>query len=107
MMAMHVTKKADLVAKFKREEAERRARRDAAAYLASDTPEAIAKDCFEALKLLSKVCLANVPFDPAIHVDVYDQLEILRVRLANQGAEVEWREILPDYLEGVYGKERR
>lgn len=102
-MAMHVTKKADLAAKWKREEAERRAMRDAAAYLESDTPIAIAIDCFDTLKLLSKVCLANVPFDASIHVDVYDQLECLRVRIANQGGEVEWREILPDYLKDVYG----
>ena len=104
-MAMHVTKKADIQAKWKREEAERRARRDAAETLRNDTPIAIAVDCFDALKLLSRVCLANVEFNAAIHVDVYDQLEILRVRLAEQGAEVEWREILPDYLKGEYGLE--
>ena len=105
-MAMKVTKKADLPAKWRREEAERRARRDAAETLERDTPLAIAVDCFDALKLLSRVCLANVPFDPKIHVDVYDQLEVLRVRLENQGAEVEWREILPDYLAGEYGASR-
>lgn len=102
-MAMKVTKKADLPAKWKREEAERRARRDAAEKLKRDAPLDIAVDCFDSLKLLCRVCLANVPFDPKIHVDVYDQLEIFRVRLANQGAEVEWREILPDYLAGEYG----
>lgn len=102
-MAMKVTKKADLEAKWKREEAERRARRDYAEFMDSDTPLRIATDCFGALKMLSETCLRNVPFDPAIHVDVYDQLEILRVRLANQGAVVEWREILPDYLKGEYG----
>lgn len=102
---MRVTKRADLLAKMKREEAERRARRELAEYLESDTMQAVAVDCFEALKLLSEVCLRNVPFDAAIHADVYDQLEVLRVRLANQGAEVEWRGILPDYLKGAYGTE--
>lgn len=106
-MAMKVTRKEDLPAKWKREEAERRARRDASETLKRDTAVQIAIDCFDSLKLLSRVCLANVEFDPKIHVDVYDQLEIFRVRLANQGAEVEWREILPDYLKGEYGMEAK
>lgn len=102
---MRVTKRADLLAKMKREEAERRARREFAEYIENDTMQAIAVDCFLALKLLSEVCLRNVPFNESIHADVYDQLEVLRVRLANHGEEVEWRDILPDYLKGTYGKQ--
>ena len=102
---MRVTKRSDLLSKMKREEAERRAERDFAAYVESDTMERIAVDCFDALKLLSEVCLRNVPFDAAIHCDVYDQLEVLRVRLAHQGAKVEWRGIMPRELAGLYGKE--
>lgn len=102
---MRVTKRADLLAKMKREEAERRAERKFAEYLGADTMRAIAVDCFDALKLLTEVCLRNVPFDASIHADAYDQLEVLRVRLAHQGEEVEWREILPDYLKGSYGTE--
>lgn len=102
---MRVTKRADLLARMKREEAERRAERDFAAYVESDTMERIAVDCFDALKLLSEVCLRNVPFDASIHCDAYDQLEVLRVRLAHQGMEVEWRDILPKELKGLYGLE--
>ena len=102
---MRVTKRSDLIAKMKREESERRAEREFGEYLASDTMAQIAVDCFDALKMLTEVCLRNVPFDAAIHVDAYDQLEVLRVRLENQGEKVEWREILPDYLKGTYGIE--
>lgn len=107
MNRMRVTKRSDLIAKMKREEAERRAQREFAEYIENDTLLSIATDCFGALKLLSEVCLRNVPFDAAIHADVYDQLEVLRVRLANQGVEAEWRDILPDYLKGAYGMEGR
>lgn len=102
---MKVTKRADLLAKMKREEAERRAEREFAEYIESDTALQIAVDCFDALKMLSEVCLRNVPFDEKIHCGVYDQLEVLRVRLAHQGAKVEWREILPEGLKGLYGLE--
>ncbi|MBR5260202.1 MAG: hypothetical protein IKV48_07025 [Eggerthellaceae bacterium] len=104
---MKVTKRADLLAKMKREEAERRAEREFGEYLQGDTAIQIAIDCFDALKMLTEVCLRNVPFDASIHVDAYDQLEILRVRLECQGERVEWREILPDYLKGTYGMEER
>ena len=100
---MKVTKRADLLAKMKREEAERRAQREFAQYIEGDTMGQIAVDCFDALKLLTEVCLRNVPFDASIHADAYDQLEVLRVRLEHQGESVEWREILPDYLKGTYG----
>ena len=100
---MKVTKRADLLAKMKREEAERRAQREFSEYMEGDTLLSIANDCFDALKMLTEVCLRNVPFDAAIHADAYDQLEILRVRFQNQGHEVEWREILPDYLMDAYG----
>lgn len=100
---MKVTKRSDLLAKMKREEAERRALKDVEGYLATDTPISIATDAFDALKLLTEVCLRNVPFDSAIHCDAYDGLEAFRVRLAKQGVEVEWREILPPELKGVYG----
>lgn len=104
---MRVTKRADLLAKMKREEAERRAEREFGEYLQADTALQIAADCFDALKMLSEVCLRNVPFDPKIHCDVYDQLEVLRVRLAHQGVNVEWREILPEGLKGLYGLEEK
>lgn len=100
---MKVTKRADLLAKMKREEAERRARQEFADYIENDTMKAIAVDCFDALVMLTEVCLRNVPFDASIHADAYDQLEVLRVRLEHQGVEAEWREILPDYLRGAYG----
>lgn len=90
---------------MKREEAERRAEREFQAYLEDDTSEKIAVDCFESLKLLTEVCLRNVIFQADIHCDAYDQLEVLRVRLMHQGIEVEWRDILPEYLKGTYGKE--
>ena len=102
---MNVTKRSDLLAKMKREEAERRARREFEEYLASDTMGKIAVDCFDALKMLTEVCLRNVPFDASIHADAYDQLEVLRIRLECQGEKVEWREILPEYLRGSYGLE--
>ena len=105
MSRTRVTKRSDLLAKMKREEAERRAEREFGEYLQDDTAIQIAEDCFDALKMLSEVCLRNVPFDASIHVDVYDQLEVLRVRLAHQGVKVEWREILPPELKGVYGME--
>ena len=104
MSRMKVTKRADLLAKMKREDAERRAKREFKEYLETDTISQIAVDSFDALKMLSEVCLRNVPFDASIHADVYDQLEVLRVRLENQGEEVEWRDILPDYMKGMYGK---
>ena len=100
---MRVTKRADLLAKMKREEAERRAMREFAEYLENDTMSGIAVGCFDALVMLTEVCLRNVPFDESIHVDAYDQLEVLRLRLAHLGVEVEWRDILPDYLKGLYG----
>ena len=101
----NVTKRKDLLAKMKREESERRAMREFAEYLENDTMSQIAIDCFDALKLLTEVCLRNVPFDASIHADAYDQLEVLRIRLESQGETVEWREILPDYLKGTYGME--
>lgn len=102
---MKVTKRSDLLAKMKREEAERRAEREFGEYIEADTVLQIAVDCFDALKMLSEVCLRNVPFDAKIHCDVYDQLEVLRVRLAHQGMKVEWRDILPKELKGLYGLE--
>lgn len=100
---MKVIKRKDLLAQIKREEAERAAEKQFEAYLADDTTEKIAVDCFDALRYVVEVQLKHIPFDPKIHVDVYDQLEILRVRFKNQGIKVEWRDILPDYLEGTYG----
>lgn len=100
---MKVTKKKDLLAKIKREEAERRAERDFQEYLESDTMESICIDLFEASKVLVKSSLKYVEFKPDIHLDLYDQLEILRVRLKQQGIEVEWRDILPEYLADMYG----
>lgn len=100
---MKVTKKKDLLAKMKREEAEKRAVRDFKEYLESDTLEDIAVDCFDIAKIISRSALAYIKFDPAIHMDIYDQLEIIRVRFKQQGIEVEWRDILPDYLADMYG----
>lgn len=100
---MKVTKKKDLLAKIKREEAERRAERDAQEFLAKDTLDKISVDLYEATKVLVRSSLEYLPFNPEIHLDLYDELESIRVRLKHQGIIVEWRDILPDYLADMYG----
>lgn len=104
---MKVTKRADLLAKIKREEAERRALRDLAEALDNDTLEAVAADLFYVAKRLVKSSLFYTEFNPAKSTDAYDGLEEMRVRLANQGIEVEWRDILPDEFKGLYGLEKK
>lgn len=104
---MRVTKRADLLAKMKREEAERRAEREFAAYLEVDTLDGLAADLFYTVKTLTRAALKNVEFRADICTDAYDGLEAYRVRLARQGVEVEWREILPDYLKDMYGRIER
>lgn len=104
-MAMKVTRKADLLAKMKREEAEKRARRDAAEFLANDTLETVASDLFWISKRLVQSSLFYTDFNPQKSMDAYDGLEQMRVRLANQGIEVEWRDILPDEFKDLYGME--
>lgn len=104
---MRVTKRADLLAKMRREEAERRALRDAAEFLESDTLEGLAADLFHTAKTLTRAALKNVEFRADICTDAYDGLEAYRVRLARQGVEVEWRDILPDYLKDMYGRIER
>lgn len=104
---MKVTKRADLLAKIKREEAERRALRDFAEALDNDTLEAVASDLFHSTKRLVQSSLFYTDFDPAKSTDAYDGLEEMRVRLANQGIEVEWRDILPEEFKGLYGLEKR
>ena len=102
---MRVTKRRDIAAMIRRDEEERKARERLAGALAADTPERVMLDLFETCKGLVAASLQYVPFDPAIQLDAYDGLEDFRVRLANQGIEAEWRDILPPELEGLYGKE--
>lgn len=104
-MAMKVTKRADLKAKWKREEAERRAKRDLAEALDNDTLEAVTRDLFYSTKRLVQPSLFYTDFDPAKSTDAYDGLEVMRVRLARQGIRVEWRDILPDEFKDLYGLE--
>jgi hypothetical protein len=101
---MRVTKRADLLAKMKREEAERRAKRDAAEVLANDTLETVAADLFWVVKRLVHSSLFYTDFNPQKSMDAYDGLEQMRVRLAQQGIEVEWRDILPEEFKDLYGR---
>jgi hypothetical protein len=101
---MKVTKRADLLAKMKREEAEKRARRDTAAFLESDTLETVAEDLFYIVKRLVKSSLFYTDFQASKSMDAYDGLEIMRVRLENQGIRVEWRDILPNEFKDLYGR---
>lgn len=102
---MKVTKRRDIAAMIRRDEEERKARERLAGALAADTPERVMLDLFETCKGLVAASLEYVPFDPAIQLDAYDGLEDFRVRLANQGVEAEWRDILPPEMKGLYGKE--
>lgn len=102
---MKVTKRGELAALIRRDEEERKARERLAEALAADTPERVMLDLFETCKGLVAASLEYVEFSPRIHLDAYDGLEDFRVRLANQGIEAEWRDILPPELEGLYGKE--
>ena len=102
---MKVTKRRDIAALIRREEEERKARERLAEALAADTPEAVMLDLYATCKGLVAASLQYVEFSPAVHLDAYDGLEDFRVRLANQGVEAEWRDILPPELEGLYGKE--
>lgn len=104
---MKVTKRADLLAKMKREEAERRALRDFAEALDNDTLEAVASDLFYVAKRLVKSSLFYTEFNPAKSTDAYDGLEEMRVRLENQGIRVEWRDILPEEFKDLYGLENQ
>lgn len=101
---MKVTRRRDIAALIRREE-ERKAKARLAEALAADTPEAVMLDLFETCKGLVAASLEYVPFDPAIQLDAHDGLEDFRVRLANQGVEAEWRDILPPEMKGLYGKE--
>lgn len=102
---MKVTKRRDIAALIRREEEERKAKARLAEALARDTPERVMLDLFETCKGLVAASLRYVAFDPAIHLDAYDGLEDFRVRLANQGVEAEWRDMLPPEMKGLYGKE--
>lgn len=102
---MKVTKRGELAALIRREEEERKARARLAEALAQDTPEAVMLDLYATCKGLVAASLRYVEFSPRIHLNAYDGLEDFRVRLANQGVEAEWRDILPPELEGLYGKE--
>lgn len=102
---MKVTRKRDIAALIRREEEERKAKARLAEALEADTPERVMLDLYETCKGLVAASLQYVEFSPRIHLDAYDGLEDFRVRLANQGVEAEWRDILPPELEGLYGKE--
>ena len=102
---MRVTKRRDIAALIRREEEERKAKARLAEALEADTPERVMLDLYETCKGLVAASLQYVEFSPRIHLDAYDGLEDFRVRLANQGVEAEWRDILPPELEGLYGKE--
>jgi hypothetical protein len=106
-MAMKVTKRAELIARMKREESEKRAERDFAEFLENDTLESCAADLFDIAKTLVRVSLKNVEFRADISTDAYDGLEGMRVRLARHGIAVEWRDILPDEFKGLYGLEEK
>ena len=102
---MKVTRRRDIAALIRREEEERKARERLAEALEADTLEQVAVDLFYVAKHLSEVMLEREEFDPGRVLDVYDGLEEFRVRLANQGIEAEWRDILPQEMRGLYGKE--
>lgn len=102
---MKATRRGEIAERIRRDEEERKARERLAGALAADTPEAVMLDLFETCKGLVAASLQYVPFDPAIQLDAYDGLEDFRVRLANQGIEAEWRDILPPEMKGLYGKE--
>lgn len=102
---MKVTKRNEIADRIRRDEEERKARERLADALAADTLERVMLDLYETCKGLVAASLEYVPFDPAIHLDAYDGLEDFRVRLANQGIEAEWRDILPPEMKGLYGKE--
>lgn len=102
---MKVTRRRDIAALIRREEEERKAKARLAEALEADTPERVMLDLYETCKGLVAASLQYVEFSPRIHLDAYDGLEDFRVRLANQGVEAEWRDILPPELEGLYGKE--
>lgn len=102
---MKVTRRRDIAALIRREEEERKARERLAEALEADTLEQVAVDLFYVVKHLSETALEREEFDPGRVLDVYDGLEEFRVRLANQGIEAEWRDILPPEMRGLYGKE--
>ena len=102
---MKVTRRRDIAALIRREEEERKARERLAEALEADTLEQVAVDLFYVAKHLSEVMLEREELDPGRVLDVYDGLEEFRVRLANQGIEAEWRDILPQEMRGLYGKE--
>lgn len=102
---MKATRRRDIAALIRREEEERKARERLAGALAADTPEAVMLDLYATCKGLVAASLQYVEFSPRIHLDAYDGLEDFRVRLANQGIEAEWRDILPPEMKGLYGKE--
>lgn len=102
---MKVTRRRDIAALIRREEEERKARERPAEALEADTLEQVAVDLFYVVKHLSETALEREEFDPGRVLDVYDGLEEFRVRLANQGIEAEWRDILPPEMRGLYGKE--
>jgi hypothetical protein len=101
---MKVTKRADLLAKMKREEAERRAMRASAEFLANDTLETVAADLFNSVKVLVRASLFYTEPSNDKSLNAYDGLEEMRVRLANQGVEVEWRDILTEEFRDLYGR---
>lgn len=99
--------KEELLAQMRREEEERWAKAHFEEYLDNDSMEDIALDMFETVKQLCKVSLEHVSFDPQVHDEVYSQLEIMRLRFEQFGIVVEWRDILPDYLKDIYGREEK
>jgi Cdc6-like AAA superfamily ATPase len=102
-MAMKVTKRAELIARMKREEAERRAIRNAEAFIKADTLEAVVVDLFDHNKALIKACIFYTGQSRETAIEAYDGLEEMRIRLANQGISVEWRDILPEEFKDLYG----
>lgn len=101
---MNVIRKCDIAAMIRRDEEERRARKRLADALEVDTLEQIVRDLFQVVKEITAASLMYVDFRPEVHVDAYDGLEDFRVRLANQGIDVEWRDILLNEMSGLYGK---
>lgn len=83
-----VTKRADLLARIRREE---EAKRFAVTY-ADEGLEDIAVDLFDTVVAAFKLTLAGLPYSEEMHGELYAQIEGFRQRLANKNVTVEWEE---------------
>lgn len=92
-MAMRVTKRADLVARMKREHQERAEAKRVAALLANDTPEGLMLDLWDTVKALYANVLLVTEGGSEVREELYKQLEEFRARLAAQGFDVEWESV--------------